>query len=60
MKLRVNIGTNWRTGVLHFLKYISEERRWRRTWMCFGDQFECIGVIDGYNIQDNDNARSVQ
>lgn len=55
MYVKPNLGSDWRAGAARFLKYMVEERGWRRTWLVFGARFKCVGVIDAYAFEDNDN-----
>ena len=52
-----NLGNDWRSGAVKFLKYIVEDRGWRRPWVVRGNRFLCVGVIDRYTLEDNDNNR---
>lgn len=54
--LRPNMQGDWRHGALRFLKYIVEEKGWRRNWLALGRRFFCVGVIDSYDLADNDNG----
>jgi hypothetical protein len=55
MYVKPNLGSDWRKGALSFLKYMTNERHWRRTWLAFGVRFMCVGIIDVYALEDNDN-----
>ena len=55
MFVKPNLGTDWHAGAMRFLRWITVERHWRRTWIAFGARFMCIGVIDRYTLEDNDN-----
>lgn len=55
MFLKVNMPGDWRHSALRFLKYISRECGWRRTWLGMGDRFMAVGVIESYPLADNDN-----
>lgn len=56
MFVRPNLGSNWVSGARRFLKFMVEEKRWRRDWLAFGNRFMCVGVIDRYALEDNDNS----
>ena len=58
MYVKPNLGSDWRLGALRFLKYMTVERHWRRTWLAFGPWFLCVGVIGSYALEDNDNEGS--
>jgi hypothetical protein len=55
MFVKPNLGSDWRIGAMRFLKYMTEDRDWRRTWLAFGPRFMCVGVIAEYALEDNDN-----
>lgn len=59
MYVTPNLGSDWRRGALSFLKFMTEERCWRRTWLAFGARFMCVGVIGSYAFEDNDNKPAV-
>jgi hypothetical protein len=55
MFVRPNMGNDWIKSARRFLKFMIEEKRWRRTWLVFGGRFMCVGVIDRYSLEDNDS-----
>jgi hypothetical protein len=50
------INARWRHKITHFLKWIREDRRWRRHWIIFGYKFTCVGVIMPRTRHANDNG----
>jgi hypothetical protein len=58
MYLKPNLGGDWRVGALRFLTYMRVERGWRRTWLVTGPLFMCVGVIERFALDDNDNEGS--
>lgn len=56
MYVKPNLGADWRSGAVRFLKYMTEERRWRGTWLAFGASFMRVGTIGSYALEDNDNS----
>jgi hypothetical protein len=54
-----NLGNDWRTGAVRFLKWIRS-RGWKhQPWIVVGKHFMCVGVIGSYSLEDNDNEITI-
>ncbi len=40
------LGDDWHLGAKRFLKYMIDERGWKRNWLVSGSRFLCLGIID--------------
>jgi hypothetical protein len=55
-QVRPNLGAvSWWVGIRKFLAFMRDDRRWRRHWIISGRDVMCVGVIECYSLEDNDN-----